>query len=65
MKAFVQRMHDELEALEEKIDKLHTFTLSDNFNDLSEKAQILLTTQLSAMSTYYGVLTMRIDLYQE
>ena len=62
MEDFLKRMHEELEQLKEKKDKLNTF-INDNpkFGELTNINRILLINQFNAMELYYYALESRIE----
>jgi hypothetical protein len=62
MEDFLKRMHEELEQLKEKKDKLNTF-INDNpkFSELTNINRILLINQFNAMELYYYALESRIE----
>ena len=59
---FIDRLRNEMNDLQEKINKLEDFIYSDKFDDLDEPQKGLLKIQMSAMITYYGVVKTRYDL---
>lgn len=66
MEPYAQRMVDEADLLEEKRDALSDFI--DNsvlFTKLSQVDQMLMEAQLTAMSTYLGILLIRIQQIKE
>ena len=64
MEDYQQRVIDEKEALDEKIEKLSTFIGSKLFETLNNDGQdILLQEQLSHMIAYSSVLEKRIELF--
>ncbi len=65
MHEYQQRVVDEADALEEKIEKLSNFIESTLYDKLEEIDQQFLVLQLGTMTTYYGILHMRIDRFQE
>lgn len=60
MQPHQQRVVDEKEALDEKIDKLDAFRAGDIFSALVKDEQDRLNMQLSHMRAYSGVLADRI-----
>jgi hypothetical protein len=61
MEDFLKRMHEELEQLKEKKDKLNDFIEKNpKFNDLSNIQRILLVHQYNSMEMYYYALESRI-----
>jgi hypothetical protein len=62
MEDFLKRMHEELEQLKEKKDKLNDFIEKNpKFNDLSNIQRILLVHQYNSMEMYYYALEARIE----
>lgn len=62
MEDFIKRMHEELEQLKEKKDKLNDFINSNpKFNELTNINRILLINQFNAMELYYYALESRIE----
>lgn len=61
MDTFLDRLKDEMNKLDEKIDKLDTFIMSDKFKELSQIQQVLLNVQVSAMETYWKCLAERLE----
>ena len=62
MNEILARLEAEAEALELKMDKLNAFVGTEKFLNLSKMNRYLLTAQLGSMSTYFTILTARIDL---
>lgn len=60
MKTFKERLIDEKLQLDEKIEKLESFTLSDNFSKIDAVQMSLLNIQLFAMKTYSQILVERL-----
>lgn len=59
---FIKRMHEELEQLKEKKDKLNDFINNNpKFNELTNINRILLINQFNAMELYYYALESRIE----
>lgn len=58
---FITRMEQESQELFEKLIKLHTFSVSERFKDLSEVDQELLHMQYCNMYSYHGILCSRIN----
>lgn len=58
-----QRVIDEREELNGKIEKLNTFIGGDIFNGLDSQNQLLLTQQAVAMQNYLDILDQRIALF--
>lgn len=62
MEDFIKRMHEELEQLKEKKDKLNDFIENNpKFNELSNIQRILMINQFNAMDLYYYALESRIE----
>lgn len=62
MEDFLKRMHEELEQLKEKKDKLNDFIEKNpKFDELSNIQRILLINQFNAMDLYYFALESRIE----
>lgn len=60
MSTFKERLIDEKEQLNEKIEKLEAFTLSENFSKIEAIQMSLLNAQLFAMKTYSQILLERL-----
>lgn len=60
MSTFKERLVDEKTQLDEKIEKLEAFTLSDNFQKIEAVQMSLLNAQLFAMKTYSQILVERL-----
>lgn len=58
---FVKRLEEEMAELQSKLEKLVAYFDSDKFENLPEKQQILLTMQANTMTTYLGILTLRLE----
>lgn len=62
MEDFLKRMHEELEQLKEKKDKLNDFIENNpKFDELSNIQRILLINQFNGMDLYYYALESRIE----
>lgn len=62
MEDYVKRMHEELEQLKEKKDKLNDFIKNNpKFGELSNIQRILMINQFNAMDLYYYALESRIE----
>jgi hypothetical protein len=61
MSDFKERLIQEQKDLQEKIEKLAIFLMSEVFRALPKEEQDLLTIQLYAMGTYNTILLARID----
>lgn len=64
MSTFLERMKNEKEELDIKIEKLASFLEKDNEENLSEKEIELLIAQHNIMSTYSFILKERIELVE-
>jgi|SanBayMetagenome_1026888.scaffolds.fasta_scaffold23925_5 hypothetical protein len=62
MSNFFTRLIDESTELEDKIEKLRSFTLTQQFNDLNEANRALLILQGEIMNSYFTCLQERIRL---
>jgi len=60
MSTFKERLIDEKAQLAEKIEKLESFTKSQNFYKIDPVQVSLLTAQLPAMKTYCSILEERL-----
>lgn len=58
---FIKRLEAETEELQDKIEKLLVFMQTDKFTSMSEKQQVLLTMQANTMTTYLGLLGLRLE----
>lgn len=66
MKTFVERVEDEKEELEKKIESLYKFIeYSETFKTLDEDHKDLLTAQLKTMKRYAHILKMRLLMLKE
>jgi hypothetical protein len=61
MSDFKTRLVDEQAQLEEKLDKLDDFLLSDKVNGIDDVQKALLHVQATAMNTYLQCLKERIE----
>ena len=62
MEDFLKRMHEELEQLKEKNEKLDNFiTNNPKFGELTNINRVLLINQFNAMELYYYALESRIE----
>lgn len=62
MEDYVKRMHEELEQLKERKDKLNDFIeYNPKFGELSNIQRILMINQFNAMDLYYYALQSRIE----
>jgi vacuolar-type H+-ATPase subunit E/Vma4 len=62
MSNFFTRLIDESTELEDKIEKLRSFTLTQQFDDLNEANRALLILQREIMNSYFTCLQERIRL---
>lgn len=62
MSNFIERMEEELAALNAKIFDLSVFLESDAFSTLDEANKVLLVKQHGAMLTYSTILAARLEL---
>lgn len=62
MSNFFTRLIDECTELEDKIEKLRSFALTQQFNDLNEANKALLILQGEIMNSYHTCLQQRIRL---
>jgi len=60
MSTFKERLVEEKAQLDEKIEKLEAFTLSENFQKIEAVQMSLLNAQLFAMKTYSQILAERL-----
>lgn len=65
MSTFKERLIEEKLQLDEKIEKLEAFTLSEHFQKLEAVQMSLLNTQLFAMKTYSQILVERLAWLKE
>jgi hypothetical protein len=61
MQEHMQRVLEEAITLKLKMDKLLAFLETEIFNTLSQQEQNLLAVQLNAMTTYFGILVIRLN----
>ncbi len=61
MNDFKTRLIDEKNQLEEKLDKLDNFLMSDNLSKVEDVQKALLQVQATAMNTYLQCLKERIE----
>ena len=62
---FKERLFEELEQLQDRIDKLDTFVMGSKFRELEIEQQDLLKEQLRAMNQYENILALRIELLND
>jgi hypothetical protein len=65
MSTFKERLIDEKQQLDEKIEKLKSFMRSENFQKIEAVQMSLLNAQIFAMSTYRQILTERLAWLKE
>lgn len=63
LQPYQQRLLDEKQELDERVEKLSAFVNSENLNKASEQEQELLRQQLAIMTSLQVVLQKRIDLW--
>lgn len=63
MQKFVERMIDEKKVVDERLEKLEAFLMTDTYNGLSQKERKLLKEQAEAMTNYSRILGERIAIY--
>jgi hypothetical protein len=61
MNDFKTRLVEEQSQLEEKLNKLDNFILSDNFKKIDDTQKALLSVQATAMNTYNQCLKERLE----
>ena len=61
MSDFKTRLVEEQVQLEEKLNKLNSFILNDNFNKIDNVQKALLKVQATAMNTYNQCLKERLE----
>ena len=61
MEDFKTRLIEEQSLLEEKLNKLNSFTQSDKFDEIDQRQQSLLVIQAGAMYTYNECLKARLE----
>jgi len=65
MSTFKERLIDEKQQLDEKIEKLKSFIQSENFQKIEAVQMSLLNAQMFAMSTYSQILAERLAWLKE
>lgn len=65
MSDFKSRLTQEQSELQEKLEKLNSFIVSENYKELGSEAQDLLFIQSSSMATYNAVLQRRIKVLND
>lgn len=63
--SFIQRIKDEKELLDEKIDKLSKFIISEKFDSLDDEMRSLLSKQFETMKKYSEILQKRLELLEK
>lgn len=58
---FIKRLEEEMADLQGKLEKLVKYLDSPMVERLKEKQQILLAMQANTMTTYLGILTLRLE----
>lgn len=61
MSDFKQRLNDEKEQLEQRLDKLDDFLMSEKVKEIDDVQKALLQVQATAMNTYLQCLKERIE----
>jgi hypothetical protein len=64
MEDYQQRVIKEKEELDEKLEKLHKFIMSDIFNKIQTEQKGLLIRQRRVMDEYSAILKERIELFK-
>ena len=62
---FKERLFEELDELQERINELDNFSNSEEFGLMDEKRRELIKDQLSAMNRYLNILSLRIELLND
>lgn len=65
MSDFKERLFDELDELQDRINELDTFIKGEKFRDLEIEQQDLLKEQFRIMNQYENILSLRIELLKE
>lgn len=65
MQPHEQRVIDEKNALDTKMDALYAFTYQEVYRNLPKKEQKLLALQFNAMVVYSGILAQRIENFNQ
>lgn len=63
--SFIQRIKDEKELLDEKVDKLSKFIISEKFDSLDDDMKSLLSKQFETMKKYSEILQRRLELLEK
>lgn len=63
--SFIQRIKDEKELLDEKVDKLSKFIISEKFDSLDDEMKSLLSKQFETMKKYSEILQKRLELLEK
>lgn len=65
MSDFKERLFEELDELQDRINELDTFIKGEKFRDLEIEQQDLLKEQFRIMNQYENILSLRIELLKE
>lgn len=65
MSDYKERLFEELEQLQDRINKLSNFASSEKFRELDVGQQDLLKEQLRVMNQYENILSLRIELLND
>ena len=57
------RLQIEEAELRQRIEALHSFTLTNKYRDMPRQEKVMLSSQFTAMHTYYNALATRLDFY--
>lgn len=63
--SFIQRIKDEKELLDEKVDKLSKFIISEKFDSLDDDMKSLMSKQFETMKKYSEILQKRLELLEK
>lgn len=63
--SFIQRIKDEKELLDEKVDKLSKFIISEKFDSLDDNMKSLMSKQFETMKKYSEILQKRLELLEK
>lgn len=63
--SFIQRIKDEKELLDEKVDKLSKFIISDKFDSLDDDMKSLMSKQFETMKKYSEILQKRLEILEK
>lgn len=61
--SFIDRLHIEEAELRHRIEALHSFILTNKYRDMPREEKVMLSSQFTAMHTYYNALATRLDFY--